>query len=113
MRRVKIYFKDGEKSYAYVDDSQNPPKIIVAGAPYEAKDFAATGATVAVNDNDMLKLLTGCGINARPTGKQITMTISITHDLKSKLTNVADSLGRSTTSIMLEAAEKWLKDNGY
>ena len=111
-RRVKVIFEDGERSYAdvYLDDE--PPKIEMAGVPYDLESFAATGATVAVNDQPTLKLLQEAGIKARPTGKQTTITISVTEQLRERLKEASKKYGRTTTSILVEAGEKWLEEKG-
>lgn len=109
-RRVKIIYADGEKTYGDVDVSGEKPIIITGGMPYDLESFAATGATVAVNDQATLKLLQESGVKARPTGKQTTITISVTEQLRERLTVASKEFGRTTTSILVEAAEKWLQD---
>lgn len=113
MRRVKVFFDDGEKSYAEVDQSGEKPQIILAGVPYDLEDFAATKAVVAVNEPETLKLLTDAGIRARPTAKQVTITISATHTFKERMQKAAHATGKKTTRILIEAGEKWLKENGF
>lgn len=111
-RRVKIIFEDGEKTYGDVDTSGEKPIIITGGMPYDLESFAATGATVAVNDQTTLKLLQDAGIKARPTGRQTTITISVTEQLRERLTAASKKFSRTTTSILVEAGEKWLEENG-
>lgn len=111
-RRVKVIFEDGEKTYADMYLTDEPPKIVMAGVPYDLESFAATGATVAVNDQETLKILQKAGIKARPTGKQTTITISVTEQLRERLTAASKKYGRTTTSILVEAAEIWLKEKG-
>ena len=113
LKRVKVFFEDGEKTYALVDTSNATPQIVLAGMPYELEDFAATGATVAVNDSETLKLLRGAGIKARPTGKQVTITISVTQEFRDRMTAATEATGRKTTSIMVEAGEEWLNKHKF
>ena len=55
-----------------------------------------------------LELLISNGINARPTGKQTTITISVTEAMKERLVDAGLKLHRTTTSILVEAGEAWL-----
>lgn len=112
MRRVRIIYQDGERTFGEVDSSGEHPMIYTGGVSYDMESFAATGATVAVNDPDTLKLLQSYGIKARPTGKQTTITISVTEQLRERLTQASQQFGRTTTSILVEAGEEWLKKNG-
>ena len=109
-RRVKIIFEDGEKTYGDLDLSGEKPIIVTGGMPYDLESFAATGATVAVNDQPTLKLLQEAGIKARPTGRQTTITISVTEQLCERLTAASKKYNRTTTSILVEAGEKWLDE---
>ncbi len=111
-RRVKIIYADGEKTYGdmYLDDDDK--RIVIGGMPYDLESFAATGATVAVNDQQTLKILQDAGIKARPTGKQTTITISVTEQLRERLTAASKKYKRTTTSILVEAGEKWLDEKG-
>lgn len=111
-RRVKIIFEDGEKTYGDLDTSGEKPIIVTGGMPYDLESFAATGATVAVNDQATLKLLQDAGIKARPTGRQTTITISVTEQLRERLTAASKQFGRTTTSMLVEAAENWLESKG-
>lgn len=113
MRRVKVTFKDGEKTYAEVDTSREKPIIILAGNEYQLEDFAATGAMVAVNDNETLRILQEAGIYARPTGKQVTITISVTQDFKDRIAKAAAEYGIKTTNVLVEAGNAWLTEHGY
>ena len=96
-----------------METSGEEPTITVGGMPYDLESFAATGATVAVNDNETMKLLQSAGVKARPTPKQITMTISVTKDFKERLTAAAKERHTSATGILCEAGEAWLKENNY
>ena len=111
-RRVKIIFEDGEKTFGEVDTSGEEPVIYTGGVPYDLKSFAATRATVAVNDPATMKLLQDNGVKARPTGRQTTITISVRDELRERLTEASKKFGRTTTSILVEAGEDWLKKNG-
>lgn len=113
VQRVKVFFEDGEKTYALIDKSGSEPQIILAGMPYDLEDFAATGAVVAVNDSQTLKLLQGAGIKARPTAKQVTITISVTQEFRDRMTKATQKTGRKTTSILVESGEQWLKEHGF
>lgn len=111
-RRVKIFFQDGEKTYGQVDMTGSEPVIVTGGMPYDLESFAATGATVAVNDQDMLKLLQEAGIKARPTGKQTTITISVSERFRERLNEASRRYNLRTTTILTEAGEKWLEEKG-
>ena len=111
-RRVKIIFEDGEKTYGDLFLAEDDTKIVIGGMDYDLESFRATGATVAVNDQPTLKLLHEAGIKARPTGKQTTITISVTEQLRERLTIASKQNKRTTTSILVEAAERWLDEKG-
>ena len=110
-KNVKIYFEDGERTWGDFDISGKEPIITVGGAPYDLKSFAATGATVAVNDQETLKRLQAAGIKARPTAKQTKISISCSDQLRDRLTEAGAKHGRTVTSILVEAAEEWLEKN--
>ncbi len=110
-KRLNIIFEDGEKTYGMLDLDSAEPTITVGGAPYDLRTFAATGATVAINDPDIMKILLDAGIKARPTGKQTTITISVPGNLKDKLVEAGQAYKRTVTSILTEAAEQWIEKN--
>ncbi len=112
-RYVDIMFEDGVKTKGIVDASGESPTITVGGMPYDLESFAATGAVVAVNDQETMKLLQSAGIKARPTPKQITMTISVTKSFKDRLNAAAKARHTSATGILCEAGEAWLKENNF
>ena len=58
-----------------------------------------------------MNYLLNAGIKARPTGKQVTITISVTGQLKDRIVDAGRQLKRTTTSILTEAVENWLKEN--
>jgi hypothetical protein len=107
-KRISIIYKDGEKSNGYLEDIDGELKIRIGGAIYDLHSFAATGATIPTNDQATLDLLIANGINARPTGKQTTITISVTESMKERLVDAGSKYRRTTTSILVEAAEAWL-----
>ncbi len=111
-KNVKVCFEDGEKTWGEFDISGKEPIITVGGAPYDMKSFAATGATVVVNDQETLKRLQAAGIKARPTAKQTKISISCSDSLRERLTEAGAKKGRTVTSILVEAAEDWLKAKG-
>ena len=112
-KQVKIYFEDGERTWGDLDTSGKEPILTVGGAPYDLRSFAATGATVAVNDQETLKRLQAAGIKARPTSKQIKISISCSEGFRERLTKAAASQDRTATSVLVEAGEEWLKKNGF
>lgn len=111
-RRVKILFEDGEKTYGVVDLTGEKPMIVTGGMPYDLESFAATGATVAVNDTETLKLLQSAGVKARPTGRQTTITISVSERFRERMDEACGKFHIRTTTILTEAGEKWLEERG-
>lgn len=111
-KQVRIIFEDGERAQGYVNLDGENTEIIVGGMPYDVESFVATGATIAVNDQETLKALQALGIKARPTSKQVTITISVAENFKERLTDAAKETGRTVTSILVEAGEEWLKSQG-
>ena len=110
-RHVRIIFEDGESTHGIVDTSGESPTITVGGMPYDLESFAATGATVVSNDQETMKLLHGAGIKARPTGRQTTITASVTDSFKERLFAAAKATGTNASSILVKAVEKWLDEN--
>lgn len=113
MRRVKILYEDGANTYGELCIESEKPTIIVGGEKYELSTFATTKATVAVNDEESLRVLHSHGVRARPTGKQTIITISVPASLKERLKKAAIENGNTTTGIMTIAASEWLERHGY
>lgn len=109
-KRVKVYYEDGTRSYAELETSGKAPKMIVGGMDYDLQSFAATGAVVAVNDQDVLNLLLSNGISARPT-KQTTITISVSESLKERIDNEAKRRGWKVTKLLVTAVEEWMDNH--
>lgn len=109
-KRVKVYYEDGTRSYAELETSGKAPKMIVGGMDYDLQSFAATGAVVAVNDQDVLNLLLSNGISARPT-KQTTITISVSESLKERIDNEAKRHGWKVTKLLVTAVEEWMANH--
>ncbi len=109
-KRVKVYYEDGTRSYAELETSGKAPKMIVGGMDYDLQSFAATGAVVAVNDQDVLNLLLSNGISARPT-KQTTITISVSESLKEQIDNEAKRRGWKVTKLLVTAVEEWMANH--
>lgn len=113
MRRIRIMYEDGANTYGDLDIESNPPTICTGGSTYDVDAFAATGATVAVNDEESLKVLVEHGVKARPTGQQTKITASLSDQLKYRLTKAAKDLGMSVSSLLSKVSTEWLDKNGY
>lgn len=109
-KRVKVYYEDGTRSYAELETSGKAPKMIVGGMDYDLQSFAATGAVVAVNDQNVLNLLLSNGISARPT-KQTTITISVSESLKERIDNESKRRGWKVTKLLVTAVEEWMANH--
>lgn len=112
MSRVKILYADGENSYGDLVTDRNPPCIVISGNEYGLDQFAKTGATVAVNDPESLKLLHEYGVKARPTPHQDKITISVKENLKERLVSAAKEDGTTVTGVLVSLAEQWLQKTG-
>lgn len=108
MRRVRILYKDGTAAYGLVDTTGAQPKIIISGNPYDLSKFAKTGAVIAVNDQETLELMLEHGVNARPTDKQIKITINVTQDFDDRVHEAAKEDGQFVTTLVVQAVEECL-----
>lgn len=112
MARVKILYKDGGNSYGELYVDREVPCIAISGVEYDLETFAATEATVAVNDPEAIKVLHAHGVNARPTPNQYRVTISMSESLRNRLVSAAKEDQTTVTGILTKLAEKWLEDTG-
>lgn len=112
MARVKIIYKDGENSYGDLRLDGENPCIVISGVEYDLETFAATEATIAVNDPVALKVLHAHGVHARPTPHQYKVTISMSDNLRNRLVNAAKEDKTTVTGILTKLAEQWLTETG-
>lgn len=112
MARVKIIYKDGENSYGDLCLDREDPCIVISGVEYDLETFAATEATVAVNDPVAIKTLHAHGVSARPTPHQYKVTISLSADLRNRLVSAAKQDKTTVTGILTKLAEQWLAETG-
>ena len=110
-KRLSVIWEDGTRTYGDFDLENQDELTIIGGAPYDLTSFIATGATVVVNDQEMLKALHEMGIKVRPTPRQTTITFTISEQVKQKLFDLAKKKGTNASYILAKLAEEYVKEN--
>ena len=110
-KRLSVIWEDGTRTYGDFDLENQDELTIIGGAPYDLTSFIATGATVVVNDQEMLKALHEMGIKVRPTPRQTTITFTISEQVKQKLFDLAKKKDTNVSNILAKLAEEYVKEN--
>lgn len=113
MVRVKLLYPDGENTYGLFDFPEDGEATVqISKIVYPAKDIAKTDVIAATNDPETLSKLLDLGFNARPTIRNVTITISTSGQLKERIQEAAENRGLNVSNFIEEVLTNHLDSIG-